>query len=392
MRGNAQRDINMAIRKRYLVIGGLWIFIISVNILAWNSTSFCDWYIRHIFPIWVESYGRLTGMFSFSVGEIMLLIFAVLIGILLIVGAVSAACRIAYRIRRKKRLLPAGLRYYGFGMLVLFTCVGIIMTFNCFILFHGSTFSEKYMEKAADKQYLLSELEELRNVVASECNRLAKMVDRDEYGNVVYDGDMKAQAIKEMKRLGERYPQLAGFYPQPKGFYFSGFFSQQKMMGYYFPFSMEANYNTKMYITNTPVTLCHELAHLKGFIYEDEANFIGYLACVGSEDIFFQYSGYLSVLYYLDNDYYEAIEENRAVYEQQVPISRQVRKDKVFLTPEAWAKVEEKAVISTKTVSKASNAFVEANLNLNGIADGMVSYSRVVELLLEYYDSGSEEK
>ena len=69
-----------------------------------------------------------------------------------------------------------------------------------------------------------------------------------------------------------------------------------------------------------------------------------------------------------------------------------MRKDKVFLTPEAWAKVEEKAVISTKTVSKASNAFVEANLNLNGIADGMVSYSRVVELLLEYYDSGSEEK
>ncbi len=54
--------------------------------------------------------------------------------------------------------------------------------------------------------------------------------------------------------------------------------------------------------------------------------------------------------------------------------------------------MEEKAVISTKTVSKASNAFVEANLNLNGIADGMVSYSRVVELLLEYYDSGSEEK
>lgn len=381
----------MAGKKRYIVIGILWIFIVSVNILAWNSTSFCDWYIRRIFPLWVESYGRLTGMFSFSVGEIMLVIFAALTAALLIVGAAAAVCRIVYRIRKKKKPLPALIRYYSFAMLVLFTCVGVIMTFNCFILFHGSTFPEKYMEKTADKQYLLSELEELRNVVVNECNRLSKMVDRDEYGNVVYNGDMKAQAVREMKRLGEIYPQLAGYYPQPKGFYFSGFFSQQKMMGYYFPFSMEANYNTKMYITNIPGTLCHELAHLKGFIYEDEANFIGYLACVGSGDIFFQYSGYLSVLYYLDNDYYEAIGENRAVYEQQIPISKQVRKDKVFLTPEAWAKVEEKAVISTKTVSKASDAFVEANLSLNGVADGMVSYSRVVELLLEYYDFGSEE-
>lgn len=381
----------MVVKKRYVVIGILWVMILAINVLAWNSTAFCDWYIIHIFPVWVESYGRFTNLFSFSVGEIMLVIFAVLVVILFLVGIVAAVCKMIYRLRNKKSKLPAGFLYYGFGMLVLFTCVGMIMTLNCFILFHGSSFPEKYMEKTIDKKYRLSELEELRNVVVSECNRLSKMVDRDEYGNVVYYGDMKAQAIQEMKRLGEIYPQLAGFYPSPKGFYFSGFFSQQKMMGYYFPFSMEANYNTKMYITNVTGTLCHELAHLKGFIYEDEANFIGYLACVGSDDVFFQYSGYLSVLYYLDNDYYEAIEENKVIYEQQIPISRQVRDDKVFLTPEAWAKVEEKAVLSTETVSKVSDVIVETNLNLNGIADGMVSYSRVVELLLEYYDSGSEE-
>lgn len=381
----------MAVKKRYVVIGSFWVIIVMINALAWNSMPFCDWYISHIFPIWVESYGRLTGLFSFSVGEIMLVIFASLILILLLTGIYAAVYKLVCAIKRKKKKLPLWVRFYGFGMLVLFTCVGIIMTLNCFILFHGSTFSEKYMEKAEDKQYRLSELEELRNVVVSECNRLSKLVERDEYGNVVYNGDMKAQAIKEMQRLGEIYPQLSGFYPPPKGFYFSGFFSQQKMMGYYFPFSMEANYNTQMYITNTPGTLCHELAHLKGFIYEDEANFIGFLACVDSEDIFFQYSGYLSVLYYLDNDYYDAIEENKTIYSQQIPISKQVRKDKVFLTPEAWARVEEKAVLSTETVSRASNAFVEANLNLNGIADGLVSYSRVVELLLEYYDIGSEE-
>ncbi len=380
--------------KKYGVIGSIWGIIIIVNILAWNSTAFCDWYVKNIFPVLSGSYARITSLLPFSIGEVMLILAVILIVLFVFIGAAAGICRVVYLLKKKRnKRTPKWMRLYSFSCLVIFTCVGFIMTANCFILYHGSSFPQKYMEQTVDRQYALSELQELRNLVVSECNRLSKLVERDEHGNVIYRGDMTAQAKKEMKRLGERYPQLEGFYPTPKGFTFSGFFSQQKMMGYYFPFSMEANYNTKMYVTNTPSTLCHELSHVKGFIKEDEANFISYLACTGSEDVFFQYSGYLSVLYYVDNDYFEAIEENKAVYKTQVRISSQVRKDKVFLTPEAWEEVEKKAVISTSTVSKASEKIVETNLNLNGVADGMVSYSRVVELLLEYYDDeGYKEK
>lgn len=377
--------------KKYGLIGSIWIVIIGVNVLAWNSTAFCDWFVKYIFPFLSGGYARLTGLIPFSVGEIMLLLAAVLLAVQLFIGIGAGICKIVFLARgKRKKKVPKWMRAYSFGILVLFTCAGVIMTSNCFVLYHGSSFPEKYMKTTADKQYRLSELETLRNLVVSECNRLSKLVERDEHGNVIYSGDMQSQAVEEMERLGESYPQLSGFYPQPKGFTFSGFFSQQKMMGYYFPFSMEANYNTKMYVTNMPSTMCHELSHLKGFIQEDEANFIAYLACTGSEDVFFQYSGYLGVLYYVDNDYFEAIEENKALYKTQVRISSQVRQDKVFLTPEAWEEVEKKAVISTAAVSKASEKIVETNLNLNGVADGMVSYSRVVELLLEYYDAGKE--
>ena len=44
------------------------------------------------------------------------------------------------------------------------------------------------------------------------------------------------------------------------------------LMGIYFPFSMEANYNQDMYKAKLPDTICHELAHTKGYIQEDEAN------------------------------------------------------------------------------------------------------------------------
>lgn len=60
-------------KKRKYVIRGIylvgWFLIMLLNAVAWNSNAFCDFYIRYIFPIWVNTYGRLTGVFKFSVGE-----------------------------------------------------------------------------------------------------------------------------------------------------------------------------------------------------------------------------------------------------------------------------------------------------------------------------------
>ena len=139
-----------------------------------------------------------------------------------------------------------------------------------------------------------------------QANALSVTFDRDEKGYLIYTSPLKEEAKAQMRKLGEKFDVLSGDYPDPKGLAMSGFYSQQYIMGYYFPFSMEANYNRQMYLTNIPVTMCHELSHLKGFIRGDEANFIGYLACVDSDDPLFRYSGYLSVLGYLDRDFFRA--------------------------------------------------------------------------------------
>lgn len=236
------------------------------------------------------------------------------------------------------------------------------------------------------REYTTEELALVRDYVVRQCNRLAEEMERDEGGNIIYENDMGKRGIAEMKRLGETYPLLSGYYPTPKTFAFSGFFSQQYIMGYYFPFSMEANYNDVMYIANVPVTICHELSHIKGFIYEDDANFIGYLACVSSEDAFFCYSGYLSVLDYLNRDLYESLGESQEAYLAHEKCSSLVEYDNVFLTGEAWAEVERNAVLDTETVRQASHSFLETNLQVNGVEEGVASYGKVVEQLLAYYD------
>lgn len=381
--------------KIYFIIVGM---VVLLNIIAWSSEAFCDWYIRYVFPVWVNTYGRLTGLFPFSVGE-----WLIVAGVFLVIAAVILMIASAFRwiIRRcrarhvdkqdKSSRAPHVTRpsvtrgrgrfdklccgFYTFFAWVLLAVL-VLMTLNCTILYHATPFSEKYfaIEKATDDvnentdtgntaetkkgTYTLQDLTALRNMLVEKCNELSGQMQRTEEGEIIYEGNMRKKAISDVQALGETYDALQGFYPMPKPLYFSDFVSQQYMLGYYFPFSMEANYNKVAYVTNLPVTMCHELAHLKGYIQEDEANFIGFLACISSDDLLFQYSGYLSVLNYVNNDFYEAVGEDYERYMAEVQIDRQVYEDAVF---------------------------VETSLKLNGVDDGMVAYSRVVDLLLQWY-------
>lgn len=374
------------IKIKWIIYLATVTWIVVLNIAAWSSAAFCDWYIARIFPIWVNTYGRFSSMFPFSLGEILLMLGVFLLAVAVIWAPVLGICMLipAYRKRKMRRFTKAaGAFYKGFGWILL--CVCLVMTLNCTILYHGSTFNEKYFGKV-DREYSLEELVAVRNFVVERCNELSLQMERDENGDIVYSGDMKQTAIDTMQALGETYDGLSGYYPKPKVLHFSDFMCQQYMQGYYFPFSMEANYNDVMYITNKPATFCHELAHLKGYIYEDEANFIGYLACISSEDIFFTYSGYLSVLYYLDNDFYDAVGRNRERYTSEVMISEQVHIDNTFVKQEEWDRINGAAIIDTEVVEAASDSFTEASLVLNGVEDGMISYNRVVKLLLQYYE------
>lgn len=360
--------------------------ILFLNLVAWNATVFCDWYITNIFPVWIHTYGRFTSLFPFSVGEILLCIGVFLTAVFLILGIAVLIIMLipAYRKRTEKKFLAGSIRFfkvYAWGL--LFVC--LVMTLNCTMLYHGSTFNVKYFGRM-DREYDNDELLAVRNFVVVRCNELCLQMERDENGEILYQGDMKQEAIQTMQALGETYDGLGGFYTKPKALLFSDLMCQQSMQGYYFPFSLEANYNDVMYIMNKPSTFCHELAHLKGYIYEDEANFIGFLACISSDDILFQYSGYLSILYYLDNDFYEAVGMNLKRYHEEVEIMPQVILDNIFVKQEDWERINGAALLDTEVVEAISDSFTETTLILNGVEDGMTSYNRVVKLLLQYYE------
>lgn len=384
-------------QRRYkFVFASLAAGVGLLNVASWKSISFSDWYVEHIFPIWLNTYARFTSILPFSVGEIMLVI-AVLV-------TVSGAGFVVFNFaahNRYGRAVKQFMTAYAWGVLA----VSYIMTLNCFILYHASDFSQKYLDSGVRKEAVLladssreaaakvrtgeyskKELALLRDYIVEKCNTLSEEIKHDDDGVAYYDGDLIGAATNAIKQLGEKYDQLSGFYVTPKYLACSEFFSQQYIMGYYFPFSMEANINSVMYVTNVAPTVCHELAHTKGFINEDDANMISFLACINSEDIFLQYCGYLSVLNYVNKDFYESINKDNGKYRSHVRISDMVADDNIFLTREEWQTVEKKAVVKTATVKKVSNVFTETTLRLNGVEEGMAQYNKVVALLLAYYD------
>jgi hypothetical protein len=84
--------------------------------------------------------------------------------------------------------------------------------------------------------------------------------------------------------------------PSVKPVTFSWLVSKTGIEGYYCPLSGEANVNMRLPYMELPFVSCHEISHTLGIAREDEANLIGYLVSINSNDVSFQYSGYYNIL------------------------------------------------------------------------------------------------
>lgn len=76
-------------------------------------------------------------------------------------------------------------------------------------------------------------------------------------------------------------------------------------LGYYNPFTGEAQLNLTMPRFLIPFVTCHEIAHQLGYASESEANFVAYLAAVRSPDTLFRYSTYFDLFNYANKELFQ---------------------------------------------------------------------------------------
>ena len=179
-----------------------------------------------------------------------------------------------------------------------------------------------------------------------------------------------------MEKLGQRYHHLSGHYPFPKPILNTWILSVQQTTGVYSPFTVEANYNRDIAYYDIPFTICHELSHLRGYMQEEEANFIGVLATIGADDLYFNYSGYVSAWVYAGNAL--ARIDSTAFAALYSRINARTRQDMLYNNA-YWQQFEGKP-------AEAHEQLNDAYLKMQGQTSGVRSYGHVTDLMLEYFE------
>lgn len=325
----------------------------ALMILSVNAPAFAEWYSEYIYPLAVNSIGRVSGIVPFSVSEI---------GIYILLAAFFVTL-----VRR--RLFVSWLS----GVLLAAGILAFLYTACCGINYHRRSFSEE--EGIITYQYSVENLKEICIWLTEEINARANVVTRDAEGLLTLDASERDGGVEAMRQLSGEFSSLAGYYPKPKPLIISEILSYQGLTGIYLPFTVEANYNGDMPAYDKPFTVCHELSHLRGFMEEQEANFIAFLACIGSDRTDFQYSGYLSGWVYCMNALYRA--DYESWQEVRGALNEKAEPD-LTANNEFWDRYE-------GTVSETAERINDTYLKANGQADGVRSYDRMVDLIVSYF-------
>ncbi|BCN32103.1 DUF3810 domain-containing protein [Anaeromicropila herbilytica] len=365
-----------------------------IRILIKESLTFPDWYVHNVYPFYINTISRILSYIPFSMSE-MLLIFLILY---LLVRFAFCLYRIIMKIFRhftcisstdesleevknisKKKKSVYRKVYSSFITLLLriittISVLFLIYTLTCGINYHTTPFSSYLnldMKESSSK-----ELKDLCLRLVNMCNEYSEKVPVNQKGLTTLPNHAKEIAVNAMNQLGKTYPSLSGYYPNPKPILFSEFMSLQGLGGIYSPFTVEANYNNNMPDIDIPETMCHELSHLKGFMREDEAEFIAFLACIHSDNVVFQYSGALNSLVYCMNALYDNLGEKsyREVYNQLLPgVKRELDADYQY-----WHQYH-------GTLADIQDKVNDTYLKANSQSAGVQSYGRMIDLLLAYY-------
>jgi len=316
------------------------------QIAARTFSGFGKWYSIHIYSKIVASVGRLWGLFPVSMVEFLLY------------GLAGGSLWYGIRHRRHWKTIICQ------AVLVL-GGAAFLYTYNCGINYYRPPFSSELGLEMT--QSSVEELKELCEYLTDKVNETAD--------STPYKAEWAVWGKEAMENLGEIYPELSGYYPRAKPVTVSWILSVQQLSGIYSPFTVEGNYNQAMTDYNIPHAICHELSHLRGFMREDEANFIGYLACIGSDKKPFQYSGYLTGWVYASNAL--ASQDPGSYKELYSRLLPEVIKD-LRDNSEFWNQYEGK-------VAEVANQVNDTYLKLNDQKDGIRSYGRMVDLMLAYH-------
>ena len=340
----------------------LFLIIGTVHLITEMSYSFADLVNGSVSQTFRRFMASIGEIFPFSLFELLMYCLP-----LIIAAVVCCAVKAFSDKQRRSRFI------INFAAVILLIFSGHLLALG---IAHNTTPILDKME-LSEVDVTEENLTETLTALVEEINTLAHDVNRDQNG--VFTCGYSYSEFS--KKISESYNDFATTYDLPKGYNSTakGVKSGWAMCylgigGIYTYVTGEANVNTAYPDYDILFTAAHEMSHQRGILRENEANFVAYILLATSDDEGFRYSAALNMYSYFASALYKT--DKDAYYEIAATLS-----------PLAKIDIKTSSAVTEKysdTIFEDISEWINDLYLQSSGSGGIVSYSRVVELVLAY--------
>lgn len=327
-----------------------------------------DWVERYyslgIYPVIAKVQRFLFGWIPFSVGDIFY-------GFLILIILFKTFQFIKTFVKRRftRQYFISGLQQ------IIFFFLFVYVFFN---LLWGLNYNRRGIANQLGlevKHYSLTDLDTLTNIIQSRVNQYAVFVTEAQRDSFNKKKNLFSNAIEAYKQVAKQYPFLKYEPRSIKPSLYSYLGNYLGFQGYYDPFSGEGQVNTTIPRFLEPFVTTHEMAHQLGYGKENEANFVGFLACRSYPSNVFRYSLYFDMYHYSIGE----------VYRRDTALAKNFQQN---LHPQVLADIKEYRDFYRKYKNPIEPIIMWGYgnfLKANNQPAGKRSYNEVVAWLIAYY-------
>ncbi|WP_259070045.1 DUF3810 domain-containing protein [Mucilaginibacter sp. X4EP1] len=345
---------------RTIAIAALALCIFLLTLFADHPLAVEHYYSSGFYSVVCHILHPIFNIFPFSFGD--------LIYLAVIIYLVYALYRLVKLVVRKE--------FKQAGILLLGLAAGVETTVLIFYLFWGMNYFRLPAGERLnlrDTNYTTADLKDVTAMLidsANACRARVTPADLAQNNTVIYE-----TAIKAVTKLSNDSLNFRTYRPDIKPSMLTPLLNYIGTSGYYNPFTGEAQLNYQMPVFNRPVVACHEMSHQMGYGAEDEADFAGFLAGIGSNDRLLRYSAYhLAVDEFMHALFYRDSLQNKIL---KLTVSPAVHQDFV-IERNYWRSYQSKLEV-------LSSIFYDKFLKANNQPQGLETYNRMVLLVMAKY-------
>lgn len=335
----------------------------AVHVIGLLSPAFADFFNVKISSVFRAALAYATGWLPFSFAETLLLSIPIL-ATAMIIWVVRTVSEDEVKVWRATAALASVIAYIY---------VSFVFTFA--LGYRGASLEDKL---EIDRRKLSAEeLYETAVILTGTVNSLAEHVTFAPDGHSVMPysyGELNRKLNDAYVSLAEKYDFVPRLRSNVKEVALSEPWTYTHISGVYTFFTGEANININFPDYTIPYTMAHEMSHQRGIAPEDEANFMAYLVCMESTDVYIRYSGAQNLLEYVSSSLYRADKELYS--EWVVTLDKNVRAEMTAYN-EFFDKYEDNVVADVS--SSVNNAYLQSQGT-----EGTKSYGLVTDLAVAY--------